>query len=164
MIEFFFFGAMFSMFRFNKYIETIYNKSIYTVSTDTSKQYLHRSELFVLHTHICVYTLMFLVMFMYLSILASAFMVSYKFENPEANLLTTIIKSHQMLNKISGQFLYSMVCILSLSTLVHALFVMVFMISYKFKPIDNKHRAKFEMLLSSIVSFISISLIIIYVI
>jgi hypothetical protein len=164
MIEFFFLGGMFSMFRFNKYIETLYNKSIYTVSTDTSKQYLHRSELFVLHMHIMVYTLMVVVMFMYLSILASAFMVFFKFEKPGANLLTAVIKSHSMLNKISGQFLYSMVCIFSLSTMVHALFVMIFMISHKFKPIDNRHRAKFEMILSSLVSFITISLIIIYVI
>jgi hypothetical protein len=160
MIEVFLFGSYYSWYTFNNYLNNFFDKQ----KSENSQVGFPRSEFYICHIHIIVYSLCLLIFGMYVTVLTSTLLVHLGFEKKKTNLLSQFIGSHVLFEKICNHFVYNMMMIIICSTAVHALVVLFFMVSNQFVRIKEKPKAKLELVVTSIMSYVTISLIIIFAI
>lgn len=155
MIELFFVGTIISAYKYNALINKQYG--------EREDVKFDRMNYAIAHLHNIIWTMLIFVIIMYILMTTSMLLNYFEYEHNN-HIIDDFINGHIFMKKFYEQFFTNIVKTISISTAIHLLFVFFLGLVSKFKRIETKEKAKFEFILSTIVSFLSIALIIIYVI
>ena len=148
-------GTIISLYKQNKLIQQEYNKTPDTI--------FDRKRYILAHLHNIIWTLLLFAVMVYILKTVSMLLNYFEYEN-NAMILDSMLQRHLHLRKFHTEFLKNITTVVGLSTLVQILFVIIMLLINYFKKVNSKEKAIFELVLSTVVSFASIVIIIIYVI
>jgi NADH:ubiquinone oxidoreductase subunit 6 (subunit J) len=155
MIELFLVGTLISAYKHIKLIDREF--------LDNSNKTFDRKMYILAHIHNLISTLFIFAVILYILMALSMLLNYFKYEY-NTQMILSVFEKHKHLKKFHTQFLPNMVKVIGYSLIVQVLFVLLLMLVNHFNKVRTKEKAKFEFILSTIVSFVSIAIIIIYVI
>lgn len=154
MIELFIVGTIISVYKHNKLIEKEYSAKPDTI--------FDRKKYILAHLHNIIWTLLLFAIIIYTLKTLSMLLNYFEYEN-NAMILENFLQRHLHFRKFHTQFLKNITKVVSFSTIIQILFVILLFFMNNLKEVNTKEKAKFELILSTVVSIVSIVIIIIYV-